>query len=197
MDNASSERGGLPYRWEHLACLLVALFLMAGAYASARNERDGANGGAAFTSSFETGDPALLSAGTKGWHLSVVPGPGKEEPPTSKPGAGFSGTHALRYDAEAGGHQARRATLFRVHQQVMANTQLAYVVFPVRQGEGAQSPAQFVAVDLLFADGSRLSSLGAQDQHRVPASASAQGQARVLYDNQWNALVVDVGAVAA
>ncbi|WP_266182347.1 GH92 family glycosyl hydrolase [Dyella humicola] len=197
MNNASPERSGFPYRWAHLMCLLLALFLMAGACASAGHESGAGNEGATFMSSFEAGDATPRLAGPKGWHLSVVPGPGKEEPPTSKPGVGFSGTQALRYDADAVGEQhARRATLFRLRQRVDANTHLSYVTFPVRSGEGAQSPAQYVAVDLLFADGSRLSALNAQDQHNVPANAGAQGSARVLYDNQWNALDVDVGAVA-
>ncbi len=56
MNNASSERSGFPYRWAHLMCLLLALFLMAGAYASARRESDAGNERATFTSSFEAGD---------------------------------------------------------------------------------------------------------------------------------------------
>ncbi|AIF48254.1 GH92 family glycosyl hydrolase [Dyella japonica] len=130
--------------------------------------------------------------------MSVVPGPGKEESLTSRPGAGFTGVRCLRYDAHAvPTPRERRATLYRLRQPVTAATHLSYVVFPADASGKARGDAQYVAVDLLFTDGTRLSALDAADQHRVHASAAAQGSSRVLHDNQWNALDIDVGAVAA
>jgi len=151
-----------------------------------------------FVTSFETGDAQPVPASIKGWRMSVVSGPGKEESLTSKPGVGFSGVHSLRYDADAvaDGHE-RRAVLYRLKQPVTASTRLSYVVLPADASGQARGFAQYVAIDLVFADGTRLSSLDAIDQHRVHMSAAAQGSSRVLHDNQWNALVVDVGAVAA
>lgn len=150
-----------------------------------------------FSTSFETGDAQPVSASLPGWRMSVVPGPGKEESLTSRPGVGFTGVRTLRYDADAVNEQReRRATLYRLKQAVTASTHLSYVVLPADASGKASGSAQYVAVDLLFTDGTRLSSLKAMDQHRVPANAAAQGRSRVLHDNQWNALDIDVGAVA-
>ncbi|TCI09178.1 glycoside hydrolase family 92 protein [Dyella soli] len=129
--------------------------------------------------------------------MNLVPGPGKEETFTARPGVGFSGTHALRYDAAAVRTEgARRLLLLRLKRGLTAQTHLRYMLHPVRPGEDASGPAQYVALDLVFADGTRLSSLPATDQHRVTANAREQGRGHVLYDNQWNLVDIDVGAVA-
>lgn len=171
--------------------LAVALGLASAAHAATAPTQG-------FATSFETGDAQPDSASVKGWRMSVVSGPGKEESLTSKPGVGFTGTHSLRYDADAvsDAHE-RRTVLFHAKQPLTANSHLSYVVLPADPSGEARGLAQYVAVDLVFTDGTRLSSLHAQDQHRVPANASAQGAARMLHDNQWNALDIDVGAVAA
>jgi predicted alpha-1,2-mannosidase len=151
-----------------------------------------------FATSFEASDAQPVSASVQGWRMSVVPGPGKEESLTSRPGAGFTGIRSLRYDADAVTEaRERRATLYRLKQPVTASTHLSYVVLPADASGQARGSAQYVAVDLVFTDGTRLSALNAIDQHHVHASASAQGSSRVLHDNQWNALDIDVGAVAA
>ncbi|WP_243041359.1 GH92 family glycosyl hydrolase [Dyella sedimenti] len=171
------------------ACLTVAAGLPVAAASAAPAP--------AFASSFETGQPVPAQDGVAGWRVQVVPGPGKEESLTSKPGVGFTGTHALRYDAEAvASDGTRRLVLFRLKHPVKADTHLDYRLFPDGAGE-ARGAAQYVALDLVFADGTRLSALDALDQHRVRAEAGAQGGARILHDNQWNAIDVDVGAVAA
>lgn len=151
-----------------------------------------------FATSFEAGYAQPVKASVEGWRTSVVSGPGKEESLTSKPGVGFTGVRSLRYDADAvtGGHE-RRIVLYKLKQSLTASSHLSYVVFPADGTGQARGFAQYVAVDLVFADGTRLSALDAMDQHRVHASAAAQGSARVLHDNQWNALDIDVGAVAA
>lgn len=169
--------------------LAVTLGIAATAHAQAPSQ--------GFATSFEAGDTQPVSASVKGWRTSVVPGPGKEESLTSKPGVGFTGLHALRYDADAisGGHE-RRTVLFRASHPVTATTHLSYVILPADASGQARGFAQYVAVDLVFTDGTRLSSLNAFDQHRVPVSAAAQGKARMLHDNQWNAIDIDVGAAA-
>lgn len=178
--------------WRHAACVAVGTLSLASLSAL------GATDTRAFATSFEKGDAAPVSSHADGWRTRVVSGPAKEETLTARPEVGFTGTHALRYDAEAVRERAgRRTTLFKVKQAVTAQTHLSYVLFPVRPADGPGDVAQHVAVDLLFDDGSRLSALNALDQHRVPANAFAQGSARVLHDNQWNALDIDLGKVAA
>ena len=86
---------------------------------------------------------------------------------------GFSGLHSLHYRGEAAGLQQLR--LFKVDLPVRADTQLSYLIFPQRVEGDLRNPANYVAVDLLFDDGSRLSMDGALDQHRIGASAQAQG----------------------
>lgn len=58
-------------------------------------------------------------------------------------------------------------------------------------------PSTYAALDVRFTDGTYLSDLGADDQHGVAASPSGQGKGKILYANQWNAVSLDVGTVAA
>ena len=58
-------------------------------------------------------------------------------------------------------------------------------------------PSTYASLDLRFTDGTYLSDLGADDQHGVAASPSGQGRGKILYANQWNAVSLDVGKVAA
>jgi len=155
-----------------------------------------AHGGqAGFATSFESGDPALLSGGDHGFAVAIGNGPDRAHALTAKPEVGFTGLHALRYQGTAGGAQSQ--TLFRVDVPVRADTQLSYLVFPQRVQGDLRNPSNYVAVDLLFDDGSRLSTTGALDQHRIPATAKGQGEGRVLYPDQWNRVAIDLGKVAA
>ncbi len=151
---------------------------------------------APFLRSFELGEPALLpTAADARFAVAVAGGPDEAAALTAKPGVGFRGLHSLHYHGDAGGRQ--RVALYAVNLPVHAETQLSWLIFPVSNAGDLRNPANYVAVDLVFDDGSRLSTRGARDQHRVGASARAQGEGRVLYPDQWNYLVVDVGAVAA
>jgi predicted alpha-1,2-mannosidase len=146
-----------------------------------------------FASSFEAGQPQPVSTAS-GPRVAVVAGPGEDEVLTARPRAGFTGTHALRYAADAG--HADRARLFDTSLVVAADTQLSYLLFPVADGDGDARAAASVVVDLQFADGTRLSQLGARDANRTAYTARGQGAGRVLYANQWNAVDVDLGRVA-
>ena len=154
---------------------------------------------ATFFDSFEDGQPALSAKAVAGWRTSVVAGPAKNEVLTAKPGVGFTGLHALRYDADAIVQRGeRRMTLFKpAGISVASGLHLSYLVSPVMLEDDATAPAQHVVVDVLFTDGKRLSGLGAVDQHRIAAQAAAQGDARILHGNQWNLVDIDIGAVAA
>ncbi|HEX7815219.1 GH92 family glycosyl hydrolase [Dyella sp.] len=154
--------------------------------------------GVAFFSSLEAHQPSLAGEAAEGLRVSVVDGPSKEEVLTSKPGAGFTGTHALRYDGDAVTTQgARRVVVFKPSSvKIDAGMHLSYMLLPVMQKDDSTAPAQHVAIDLLFNDGSRLSSLAATDQYRTAATATAQGEARLWHGNQWNRVDIDVGRVA-
>jgi len=150
---------------------------------------------ARFDSSFEQGEPQLLTKGTGGLDVRVVGGPPPEAVLTAKANVGFTGTHSLRYAGTANGSPAV-ARLFDTDVSVAEGTTLSWLVFPRSNKDDLANPANYVSVDLVFDDGSRLSASGARDQHRVAATAKGQGEGRVLYPDQWNYVSVDLGAVA-
>jgi predicted alpha-1,2-mannosidase len=150
---------------------------------------------ARFDSSFEQGEPQLLTKGTGGLDVRVVGGPPPEAVLTAKANVGFTGTHSLRYAGTANGSPAV-ARLFDTDVSVAEGTTLSWLVFPRSNKHDLANPANYVSVDLVFDDGSRLSASGARDQHRVAATAKGQGEGRVLYPDQWNYVSVDLGAVA-
>lgn len=149
-----------------------------------------------FLRSFEAGEAAPLAApANASFAIDVAAGPAREAVLTAKPGVGFSGLRALHYRGSAAGHQ--EAVVFDTDLPVTADTQLSYLLFPRSNGDDLRNPATYVALDLVFDDGSRLSTRGARDQHRIAATARAQGEGRTLYPDQWNYLAIDVGHVAA
>lgn len=151
---------------------------------------------ATFLRSFEPAEPApRVSPATSPFSAEVAGGPSATAALTAKPGVGFSGLHSLHYRGSVGGRQT--VELYAVNLPVRADTRLSYLLFPVSNAGDLRNPANYVAVDLLFDDGSRLSTRGALDQHRIGASAHAQGEGRTLYPDQWNYLSIDVGRVAA
>ncbi|GAB2769223.1 GH92 family glycosyl hydrolase [Terrabacter koreensis] len=116
-----------------------------------------------------------------------------------KPLVGWTGVKALRY---SGGHTADGRgyawnRLFDVDLPVTAKTQLSYKIFPDMVAGDLEYPSTYASLDLRFTDGTYLSDLGADDQHGVAASPSGQGSGKILYANQWNAVSLDVGKVAA
>jgi len=149
----------------------------------------------AFASSFEPGEAVPSSGASTGFKVGVGNGPDKGHVLTAKPGVGFSGLHALHYQGTAGGMQSHR--LFSMNLPVQADSQLSYLIFPQRVEGDLRNPSNYVAVDLIFDDGTQLRTRGARDQHRVAASARGQGEGRVLYPDQWNRVTVDLGTIAA
>jgi hypothetical protein len=150
----------------------------------------------AFYTSFESGQPSpIAGAANTAFGIQVAGGPSAQDAYSAKPGVGFTGLHSLHYYGNAGGKQ--EAVMFDVDMPVSANTQLSYLLFPCIVADDLRDPSTYVAVDLIFDDGTRLSGHAAQDQHRIAADAHAQGESRTLYVNQWNKLSIDVGRVAA
>ncbi|HEY1588668.1 MAG TPA: glycoside hydrolase domain-containing protein, partial [Rhodanobacter sp.] len=149
-----------------------------------------------FQTSFEPGEPLPLPALPHAvFAAQVAGGPAKAFALDAKPDAGFSGLHSLHYHGTAAGHQQQR--LFDVNLPVQADTQLSYVIFPQRVEGDLRDPANYIAVDLVFDDDTRLSAHGARDQHRISATAREQGEGRTLYPDQWNFVSIDLGRVAA
>ncbi|WP_217146007.1 GH92 family glycosyl hydrolase [Streptomyces sp. AC627_RSS907] len=119
--------------------------------------------------------------------------------PTAKSGVGFTGKRALRY---AGRHTAQGRAysynkVFDVDVKVDRRTRLSYKIFPSMADGDLDYDATNVSVDLAFTDGTYLSGLGATDQHGFPLSPRGQGDAKVLYVNQWNSVESGIGSVAA
>lgn len=178
------------------SALALLLFASASAVTVARSPAtDAPPPRPAFASSFEAGQPQPFATAADAAmpRAAVVAGPREDEVLTARPRVGFTGTHALRYAADAGG--PGRVRLFDAHLPVAADTHLSYVVFPTTTGDDDGRAAASVIVDLQFADGTRLSHIAARDGNRVAYTARAQGAGRVLYANQWNAVDVDLGKV--
>ncbi|HLT84148.1 MAG TPA: GH92 family glycosyl hydrolase [Phototrophicaceae bacterium] len=116
---------------------------------------------------------------------------------TAKTGVGFTGTRSLRYAGQVLADGDSRATneLFDVDVTLAEDSLLTYKVFPVLDRDLTYS-ATHVAVDLLLDDGTRLSQTGATDAYGYGASARAQGEADILWPDQWNSVTVDLGALA-
>ncbi|MBO4256379.1 glycoside hydrolase family 92 protein [Streptomyces griseorubiginosus] len=119
--------------------------------------------------------------------------------PTAKAAAGFTGKRALRYAGRhtADGRAYSYNKIFDVNVKVDRDTQLSYRLYPQMADGDRDYDATNVSVDLVFTDGTRLSDLGATDQHGFPLSPQGQGASKVLYVNQWNNVVSRIGSVAA
>ncbi|MGW3951141.1 GH92 family glycosyl hydrolase [Streptomyces sp. NPDC004752] len=119
--------------------------------------------------------------------------------PTAKAGAGFTGRRALRYAGRhtADGRAYSYNKVFDVNVKVGRDTRLSYRIFPSMADGDRDYDATRVSVDLAFTDGTRLSGLGAIDQHGFTLSPQGQGAAKVLYVNQWNNVESRIGSVAA
>ncbi|MBB3228382.1 putative alpha-1,2-mannosidase [Luteibacter sp. Sphag1AF] len=148
-----------------------------------------------FATSFEEGDDTPALASGPGLRLEVTGGPPAAAVLTAKADVGFTGLHALRY-AGTGSGRPESAQIFDVNAPVNDDTVLTYVFFP-RSVEGDLSnPANYVAVDLVFDDGSTASARGAIDSYRQPLTPKGQGEGRIAYPDQWNKVTVPLGRIA-
>ncbi|MFC7376377.1 MULTISPECIES: GH92 family glycosyl hydrolase [unclassified Brachybacterium] len=132
--------------------------------------------------------------------MIVTADPGPVGSPTSKDGAGLVAASALRYTVEPG---ERAESLLPpldgvdepVGRIVQADDVLRVFVHP--QLDAALTwGATYVAVDLIFTDGARLSELEPRDQYGTEATARGMGEGKILYADQWNDVQVALGAAA-
>ncbi|MGO2521043.1 MAG: GH92 family glycosyl hydrolase, partial [Microbacterium sp.] len=128
--------------------------------------------------------------------LTVDSGPKTSH--TAKTNVGFTGTKALNYTGrhiDAGAASSSSILYDDVDIAVESDSALSYLVFPQLDGEQTYA-ATFVAVDLTFDNGEKLSASGAVDSYGYAANARAQGQANKLWPDQWNKVTVDLGEFA-
>jgi lysophospholipase L1-like esterase len=102
------------------------------------------------------------------------------------------GTNALMYSGNdlSATQSFSYMRVFDVHLRIVASSVLTYWIYP------QQANGTFVAVDLLFTDGSNLRDSGAVDQYGVRAHPQLQGEGGHLVVGQWNLVRVNLGALA-
>jgi predicted alpha-1,2-mannosidase len=123
--------------------------------------------------------------------LAVTIGAGPTSSDTAKTGVGFDGVKALQYAGRflAPGAASSSTLLYDdLGLDIADGMQLNYKLFPVLDA-GQTYAATFVAVDLVFDDGSQLST-DAVDAYGYPVDAAEQGRANKLWPNQWNSVSV-------
>ncbi|HET9140932.1 GH92 family glycosyl hydrolase [Actinophytocola sp.] len=162
-----------------------------------------------FFTSFEDGDPAPTWTDTidtddgkpRSQHATMRtrPGGGPSHPHAARRGVGFTGVRCLHYHGTHKGDGAAYVInrVFEVDLEVSAETELSYLIFPELTGDDLGYPSTYLAVDLVFDDGTELSGLGAVDQLGFELSPRGQGESKALYTGQWNRRVSRIGAVAA
>jgi hypothetical protein len=202
---AVTSMSSLCSRWRFQAIAVLSIAALLGCTTRPRmQDRVAAPAPAAglFWSSFETGEPQPNGDGNVSADgASVVVGAtdGPDAAYTTLAHVGFTGVRSLEYSGEVSGNAGGHAfdELFDVSIPVTATTELSYRVFPQFIDDDLRYPSTFVAVDLLFTDGTRLSELGARDQHGFALSPRGQGDSKSLYTQQWNHKQSRIGDVAA
>ena len=201
--------------------VLLALTLIAGGVTLVSPTQTAAaataptNAGGDFASSFEETDSShfvastaendFASVGTKSLAMTTTLGaPGVGYNLTKN--MGFSGKRALKYSgteapvSPATATTARNKIFENLAIAVGPKSRLSYVVLPdFYQGTDLQADtfqSTYVALDLHFTDGTYLSQLNPGDQNGAPLTARGQGDGKMLYLKQWNAVRSDIGVVA-
>lgn len=138
-------------------------------------------------------DEAARGGATHRAALTVGGGP--DNGYTTVPGLGASSPHALRVDAPAG--VRAEAVVLEGPWLLTDRTRLTYRLFPDLVDGDATCSSTYVSLDAELEDGTRLSALGARDNHGFPLTARAQGEAEWMYARQWNHVECEVGALAS
>ena len=99
---------------------------------------------------------------------------------------------------DPGPARAESAIYKGVGEKAGPDTRFSFMIFPDYCGGYDFSHAsQYVSLDLVFTDNTRLSELGARDRDGFPMGAKGQGGAKRLISNQWNYVCCDLGKYAA
>ena len=121
----------------------------------------------------------------------------------------WNGAHCMRVTGthNGAGRGYSNAYIFdHLMIPVSENTYFSYNIFPdfvnipnadPEDNYDYEYTSQYVALDLLFTDGTYLSDLGAVDQNRHGISARSQGETKALYMRNWNMIETRVGDWAA
>jgi len=198
---------------------MLTLFpaLVGGLLTAANEEDDPTPRITEFFASFETGETpqALSNVRLESQNLTLSTAPAAGPNATADPiyglaaGRGWDGTRVLRVTGTqpAGGNAYSTNLIYdNLDILVTKDSELSYVILP--DYTGAASPAmstanwdwdftsQYMAIDLEFSDGTRLSGLGGVDQYGHPMSGRGQGEAGHLYQKQWNLVKSNIGEVA-
>jgi len=131
--------------------------------------------------------------------LRVRVGDGPAHPIASRPHVGL--TTLEPWECRAAAHRpgvARGVLRSGISTVVRPGDELRYGVLPEFRGDldvADRFAATGVALDLVFADGGRLSDVGAVDQYGVAVDPAAQYAAKVLLVDQWSLVRVDLSGV--
>lgn len=167
--------------------------------------------GAPWSSSFESAQPVpstskqfgplvnVSGTGDEGVPLAATVAGGPTSGFNLHKGTGFTGTHGLHFSGvNRGAGPARGAdSLYGdVGHRIRPGDELSYKVFPER-GSSSSYASTYVAIDLIFTDGSRMSAApDATDTDGSPISARGHGLQKVLYTDQWNSIHIDLSRYA-
>ncbi len=115
---------------------------------------------------------------------------------------GFTGYSALQVNGKQSTKTdtyARNVLYSRLDIPVTADTRLSYVIYPalVSSAYDYNHTSHYLAIDLLFSDGSYLSELQAVDQNGFLLDPASQGDSEALFTMQWNYIESNIGKVAA
>jgi len=115
-----------------------------------------------------------------------------------------SGQNALFYSGNASGaghnYSYTRVIDLTSPIPVTAGTTLQYSIFPLSPTSSSNistDASRYVAVDLVFTDGSVLHNLGASDQYGNPMTPQGQGSGTWLKADKWNRVLSVIGSVAS
>jgi predicted alpha-1,2-mannosidase len=131
--------------------------------------------------------------------MTTVAGSGPGTGYNIRPNVGWTGVASLHYSGTqtSTGRGYSYNKVLDVNVGVTKATELSYKIFPELTGGDLNYPSTYAAVDLVFTDGTYLSKLGALDQNGKPLSPRGQGDSKILYTNQWNSKISQIGDVAA
>ena len=117
------------------------------------------------------------------------------ETSTRRENVAHSGATALMYSGTDNSATSSFSynKVFDVRIPVSAGTQLSYWIYP----QSADPNSEYVAVDLIFTDGTSLRDSGATDQNGVRVHPEFQGRGNRLTGDAWNEVRSNIGQWAA